>query len=72
MLNKIGSAKYGDGVEEAFITIGQLCFDEMFKRIENDSDKKFEITSENNRKKNDCWERFKESVFSIFSKKDKK
>jgi len=60
-------------VEEAFITLGQLCFDEMYKRIEHeDNDKKFEITGTNNGKEIDCWERFKEGIFNIFSKKDKK
>jgi len=66
------SAKYGDGVEEAFITLGQLCFDEMYKRIEHeDNDKKFEITTDSNKKVTDCWERFKESILNVFSKKGK-
>jgi len=65
------SAKYGDGVEEAFMKLGQACFEEMYKRLEQDErENKFEIVAANGRKQMDCWDKFKESISSVFKRKN--
>ncbi len=61
------SAKFGYGIEEAFVTIGQLCYDEMSQKIEDCCNGGFEITSES-QKEMGCWDKLKDSLLHIFNK----
>jgi len=66
------SAKHGDGVEEAFVMLGQMCFDEFTRKVEEEEpemDKNFEIMA-SSKKGMDCWDKFKESLSNIMKKKN--
>jgi len=71
-INFVKSAKHGDGVEEAFVMLGQMCFDEFSQKVEEEEvDKNFEITS-SAKKQMDCWDKFKESLANVLKKKGSK